>query len=58
VALNGRLFISNESCDDSMKIMLEQCQNDLRFSITTLSRNFRQQIANKIYQRKNVLRGN
>ncbi|MBW1916147.1 MAG: glycosyltransferase, partial [Deltaproteobacteria bacterium] len=39
------IYINDGSSDDSMKILLEQCQNDTRISIIELSRNFGHQAA-------------
>lgn len=39
------IYVNDGSLDDSMKIMLEQCQKDSRFSIIDLSRNFGHQAA-------------
>lgn len=39
------IYVNDGSLDDSMKIMLEQCKRDSRFSIVELSRNFGHQAA-------------
>lgn len=39
------IYVNDGSIDDSMKIMLEQCKRDSRFSIVELSRNFGHQAA-------------